>query len=234
MKRSAALVSILIALAAMPLPPAGAGTIEVKVQLPIRPKLSLTGHEKVVLAPFLVGAKSIDEKKDLKIDVDREFREYLLKQLHRKTKLTVQPLPDPKLRLPSADFSRMKGDAEFWKSVAARSGADIVISGAVDFDVQDRTGYKKEEYTSPIDGRTYYRQVLVEETGYAFDIALIVIDGRTGGILLDESFKDFQTKEGRRRDVLAGLFENLFSLESKILGIFVSRKSEAKRFIFEN
>ena len=87
---------------------------------------------------------------------------------------------------------------------------------------------------SPIDGRTYYRQVMVNETGYGFDIVLVVLDGKNGAVLLEDNFKEFRTQEGTRPDELAGLFDNLFALESRILGIFVSRKTEARRFVFEN
>ncbi len=212
---------------------ARAGGFEVALDLPIRPKLSLSGTEKILLAPMLIGPKNADERRDSKIDLDREFRRYLQKQIERQTKLRTVPLPEG-VRLPSADVSKLREEPEFWKGIAAASGADIVLSGAIDFDVQDRTGYKKEEYLSPIDGRTYYRQVLVEETGFEFDIVLLAIDGRTGAVLLEENLKDFQAKEGRRRDELAGLFENLFALESRILGVFVTRKTKAKRFVFEN
>ena len=44
-----------------------------------------------------------------------------------------------------------------------------MLSGSIDFDVEDKAGYKTEEYTSPVDGRTYYRQVLVESTGFVFN-----------------------------------------------------------------
>ena len=231
MKRFRAAVALVCLLA--PVLPVVAGGFEVNLDLPLRPKLSLTGREKLLLAPFLVGTKAQDERVQTKVDLDREFRRYLQKQLQRKTKLTVTLTPEG-TRLPSADLTKLRGAAGEWRELAAKSGVDVIVTGAIDFDVQDRTGYKKEEYVSPIDGRTYYRQVLVEETGYGFDIVLLAIDGRTGEVLLEEPLKDFRSKEGRGRDELAGLFENLFALEERILGIFVSRKSEARRFVFDD
>jgi hypothetical protein len=212
---------------------ARAGGFEVKLDLPIRPKLSLSGQEKILVAPFLIGTKSEDEKKDSKIDLDREFRRHLQKQFERKTKLRILPAVEG-VRLPSADLKKLEADAEFWKGLAAKEGADLIVTGALDFDVQDRSGYRREEYVSPIDGRVYYRQVLVNETGFGFDIVLVAIDGKSGAVLHEESFKDFRTQEGSRRDELAGLFENLFALESKILGIFSTRRVEAKRWVFSD
>ena len=46
--------------------PAGrvrAGTTEVRLRLPLRPKLAVTGRERVALAPFLVAHK-LSERKD--------------------------------------------------------------------------------------------------------------------------------------------------------------------------
>ena len=123
---------------------------------------------------------------------------------------------------------------EFWASVGTQTGAEIVVSGSLEFKVEDRSGYKTEEYTSPIDGRTYYRQVYVEQTGFLFDIVLLVLDGHTGEKLLQDQFKDFRQTGSRRADELQGLFENLFSLESQILNTFVARDREAERYIFTN
>ena len=121
---------------------------------------------------------------------------------------------------------------EFWASVGASTTAEIIVSGSLEFKVEDRSGYKSEEYVSPIDGRTYYRQVYVEQTGFMFDIVFLVFDGRTGEKLLQDEFKDFRQASKRSVDELQGLFENLFSLENQILNTFVARDREAERYIF--
>ena len=74
----------------------GAGSREVKLKLPLRPKLAVTGREKLSLAPFIVASK-LSERKDAarykEIDLDAEFRRYLGKQLGKRTKMTVVPMP---------------------------------------------------------------------------------------------------------------------------------------------
>ena len=115
---------------------------------------------------------------------------------------------------------------------AERLQADLILTGSLDFDVQDRSGYRTEAYTSPYDGRTYYRQVLVEETGFEFDIVMQVYDGRTGRLLYNDNFKDFKRFEGERTDPLTGMFENLYALESRIAGIFVQKRVETNRVLF--
>jgi hypothetical protein len=107
-----------------------------------------------------------------------------------------------------------------------------VLAGGLDFDIQDRTGYRTEEYTSPFNGRQYYRQVLVEQTGFEYDILMQVYDGRTGELLYSDNFKDFQSYDSEEVDPLQGMFENLYSLEDRIVGVFTQKEVEATRVLF--
>ena len=208
---------------------------EVRLKLPLRPKLAVTGRERISLAPFIVASKLSDKKdapkyKDL--DLDAEFRRYLGKQLGKRTKMTIVTMPAD-VRLPTQQLKELGEAGDFWRGLGARTGADIVLSGVVDFRVENRSGYRAEEYVSPIDNRKYIRQVLIESTGFTFDVTVLAMDGRTGTRLFQENFHDTKEKNRRATDELAGLFENLFSLENQLLGLFVVREREANRYVFD-
>jgi hypothetical protein len=208
-----------------------AGVSQVRLKLPLKPRLPLRGNEKIALAPFLVVTEA-DKSKDKRlqnVDLQAEFHRFLKKQVERKTKLEVT---ETDVKLPTQNLSELGRATEFWKSVGASTGAEILVSGSLEFRVEDRSGYKTEEYVSPINNQTYYRQVYVEQTGFVFDIVFLVFDGRTGEKILQDEFKDFRQTGGRRADELQGLFENLFSLENQILNLFVAREREADRYIF--
>ena len=151
--------------------------------------------------------------------------------MDKKTKLEVVETPAD-LKLPTQSLSELAHATEFWRAVGATTGADVIVSGSLEFRIEDRSGYKTEEYVSPINGQTYYRQVYVEQTGFLFDIVFLVFDGHSGEKLLQDEFKDFRQTGGRRADELQGLFENLFSLENQILNLFVAREREADRYLF--
>ena len=208
---------------------------EVKLKLPLRPKLAVTGRERITLAPFLVASR-LSERKDAPkykdLDLDAEFRRYLGKQLGKRTKMTVVPMPQD-VKLPTTHLKELSEAGDFWRGIGARTGADIILSGVVDFRVENKSGYRAEEYISPIDNRKYYRQVLIESTGFSFDVTVLAIDGRTGTRLFQENFRDTKEKNSRAADELAGLFENLFSLENQLLGLFVVREREANRYVFD-
>jgi hypothetical protein len=233
-RRVAALLAALLLLGA----PAGellAGAKEVKLKLPLRPKLAVTGRERISLAPFLVASKLSERKESSRVkdlDLDGEFRRHLGKQIGRRTKMNVVTMPAD-VKLPSTELKALGEDTDFWKALGSRVGAEVILSGILDFRVEDKSGYKTEEYVSRLDGQTYYRQVFIETTGFTFEVTVLAFDGRTGAKLFQETFKDQKEKNRRSADEMVGLFENLFSLENQLLGLFVVREREANRYVFD-
>jgi len=234
MRRAASLLAAVLVLA-WASRPVLAGSTEVRLKLPLRPKLAVTGRERISLAPFLVASKLSERKESQKVkelDLDTEFRRYLGKQIARRTKMNVVTMPSD-VKLPSTELKALGDATEFWKELGSRVGAEILLTGIVDFRVEDKSGYKTEEYQSRLDGRTYYRQVYVESTGFTFEVTVLAFDGRTGAKLFQETFKDQKEKSRRAADEMVGLFENLFSLENQLLGLFVVREREANRYVFD-
>ena len=225
MKRAAIVLAALVPLALQ------AGVTEVKLKLPLKPKLQISGDEKVAIAPFVIvnnGEKKNDRAS--KVDVQAEFARYLKKQLTKTTKLRLVDAGN--VRLPGNDMKSLEANPDFWKSIGQKTGADFVVSGLLDFDINDKSGYKTEEFVSPADGKTYYRQVLIETTGFVFDIDIAVFNADTGEKVLEDNFRDFKEFDQRNYDEILGLFENLRSLESQLVGIFVPQETSASRYVF--
>lgn len=223
---------VFAALALVPLT-AAAGVLEVKLKLPVKPKLQIVGDEKIALAPFIIASKG-EKKNDraAKVDLQVEFNRYMKKQLTKSTKLRI--VESPGLRLPATDMKSLEANRDFWKELGSKTGADFIVSGIVDFDISDKSGYRTEEYVNPSDGRTFYRQVLVESTGFVFDIDIAVFNADTGEKVVEENFRDFKEFDQRNYDEILGLFENLRALESQLVGIFVSQETSATRYVFTN
>jgi hypothetical protein len=216
---------------ALALPLSAADVMEVKLKLPVKPKLQITGDERIAIAPFVIASKG--EKKDdraTKVDVQAEFNRYLKKQLAKSTKLRLVDVGPT--RLPGTDIRSLQAARDYWKELGARTGADFIVTGIVDFDINDKAGYKTEEYVSPADGRTYHRQVLVESTGFVFDIDVAVFDPDSGEMILEENFRDFKEFDQRNYDEILGLFENLRALETQLVGIFVAQETSGTRYVF--
>jgi hypothetical protein len=218
-----ALVAVLVA----PL----AAAVEVRLMLPQRARLDLEGRKTIAIAPFLIVTQEGEDRlRGRNIDVQAEFDRYLTRTLRRETDLKV--LDAPTVEYPTYDLAQLGREQQFWQAVGERTQADLLLAGGLDFDIRDRSGYRTEEYTSPYNGRRYYRQVLVEQTGFEYDILLQVYDGRTGQLLYTDNFKDFQSFESGSADPLRGMFENLYSLEGRIVGVFAQKEVEATRVLF--
>ncbi len=207
------------------------GVREVNLALPLRPKLSLTGREKVYLGPFMRESAGDEAAPKLRFDVAVEFERYLRRLLRKETKLVLLPGLEG-VRAPTGDPLELGKQTDFWRELGRRTGADYIVAGSIDFKIEDRSGFKTEEYVSPIDGRTYYRQVMVEQTGFTYDILLQIYDGRTGQPVLEQPLKDFQERPERSFDEFTGMFANLFALENQLIGIFVPRTIKSKRLLF--
>ncbi len=203
--------------------------VEVTLRLPVRARIDLTGKRTLAPAPFVVlSREGSGERPGLpSTSVQREFERYLVKVLRRETTLKI--VETGPVDYPSFDLDILSRNKEFWQALGERAQADLIVAGSLDFDVQDKSGYRTEEYVSPFDGRVYYRQVLVEQTGFDYDIALMVFDGRTGERLFFDNFKDFKQFEGEEADPLKGMFENLASLEDRIVGVFAQKTVETTR-----
>ena len=227
MKAIALALTLAFPLAAAP----ASNVMEVKLKLPVKPKLQLTGDERVAIAPFIIATKG-EKRNDraTKVDVQTEFQRYLKKQLGKSTKLRLVDVGQT--RLPGSDVKTLAAARDYWKEIGARTGADYIVTGVVDFDINDKAGYKTEEYISPADGRAYHRQVLVESTGFVFDIDLAIFNPDTGEMVLEENFRDFKEFDQRNYDEILGLFENLRALESQLVGIFVAQETSGTRYVF--
>jgi hypothetical protein len=211
-------------------PAAHGGSVEVKLTLPVRARLDLANRDSILPAPFIVVRQEGEGRiEGSNIDVQQEFQRYLVKILKRDTDLDI--VESGPLDYPTYDLRMLARDTDFWRVIGERTQADLILVGSLDFDIQDRSGYRTEEYISPFDGRTYYRQVLVEQTGFEYDIVVRVFDGKTGEQLYTDNFKDFKSFEGERADPLVGMFENLYALEDRLLGIFVQKRVAATRVL---
>jgi len=209
---------------------ASAGVQEVELSLPIRSKLALTGHEKLYIGPFVRERKGDEKPQEMSFDVAGEFERYLRKLLRKEAKFVLLP-PIEGVRPPTNDPLRLAKETDFWRALGTRTGADYIVAGSIDFQVQNRSAYKMEPYQSA-DGRTFYRQVLIEQTGFTYDILLDVYDARTGAVVYEEPLKDFQEKPEHNFDEFSGMFSNLFALENRLVGVFIPRTVKTKRLLF--
>ena len=210
---------------------AEAGTKEVRIDLRLRPKIKVTSTERILIGPVTLEPRADSPTTSADLAATREFRQHLRQLLRRETRLTLVEY-DGTISPPSDLPSEAAAMAAFWREVGAETGAQLIVTASLDVKVLDREGYTTEEYVSPTDGKTYFRQVLVEETGFSYDILMSVISGETGELVHQEQITDFKERNERKLQEYQDMFDDLYSLENRLLGVFVPRSVVAKRVIY--
>jgi hypothetical protein len=231
MRRVASLLIVVVSVVAPAL--AEAGTKEVRIGLRLQPKIKVTSTERIFIGPVTLEPRAGTPTTSADLAATREFRQHLRQLLRRETDLTIVDY-DETVSPPSDLPTEAAAMAEFWRDVGTETGAELIVTASLDVKVLDREGYTTEEYVSPTDGKTYFRQVLVEETGFAYDILLTVLSGETGEVVHQEQITDFKERSERKLQEYQDMFDDLYTLENRLLGIFVPRTVVAKRVIYTN
>ena len=208
-----------------------AGAREVRIELHLKPELDIDGTETVFVGPVVIEPREGEDVQSVDLTAAREFEIFLRKLLRREAELRLLPVDD-NLRPPTDSLATLAQQPEFWTAINEETNADLIVAASIDVKVLDRAGYTTEEYVSPQDGKTYFRQVLVEETGFSYDILLIVVDGKTGAILHQEQITDFMPKDERKLKEQTDMFTDLYTLQNRLVGIFVPRVVQVKRALY--
>jgi hypothetical protein len=228
-RRTTEVLALFIAVAAV----CSAGSREVRISLHLDPELPINGTENFYVGPILIEPREGENVQSVDLTAAREFEIYLRKVLRRDARLHLLPERDD-LRPPTDNLAALVKDPEFWKAIREETGADLIVSASIDVKVLDRAGYTTEEYVSPQDGKTYFRQVMVEETGFSYDILLVVVEALTGEVLHREQITDFQPKNERKLEEYTDMFTDLYTLQNRLVGIFVPREVQVKRALYSN
>jgi len=224
------IVELLLLVVAVPML-CGAGTRELRMTLHLQPELDIDGTETISVGPIMIEPRSGEEAQAVDLTAAREFEIYLRKILRRDAALHLVPEKDD-LRPPANKLGTLLERPEFWRQIGEDTGADLVVAASIDVKVLDRAGYTTEEYISPQDGKTYFRQVLVEETGFSYDILLVVVDAANGEVMHREQITDFNPRNERKLEEYTDMFTDLYTLQNRLVGIFVPRAIQVKRTLY--
>ncbi len=221
------LVSVLVASVVV------AAAAEIRMELRVEPLLDLDGTERVFVGPVMLEPSGGEPAHSVDLVAAREFSDHVKMLIKRRTRLNLVG-EDLDLQPPAESLSELLEDPQFWIDIGTETGAEYVVAASLDVEVLDREGYTTEKYVSPQDGKTYFRQVLVEETGFDYDILLAVVDADTGEVVHQDLVSDFKERSKRKLSAYQDMFDDLYHLENRLLGIFVPRSVQAKRFLYRD
>ena len=214
--------------------PASAGVDQVKLRLPLKPKLPLRGNERIALAPFILvtDADKARDKRLANVDLQGEFHRFLKKQLEKKTKFEVVETPAD-VKLPTQNLTELAKAQEFWASVGRHDRRPRSSCRAASSSRSRTARATRPRSTSPpsTDGPTTARSTSSRPV-FSSTSSSWCSTAAPARSCCRTSSRTSARPASRSADELQGLFENLFSLENQILNTFVARDREAERYIF--
>jgi hypothetical protein len=164
------------------------------------------------------------------VDLGREMVNALRRDLHNHTSL--QPVGDPAPPLPEQPLRELLANTGFWRSLADKYGADLVIAGETSYRTADRSGFQEVDAISPVTGQRIRRTVMVQREAFLLDLRLFFLRGSTGELLYEDHYNTETTRDGMGYDRLASLLDLYDQMSTDILSVVSAQPQTVQRTIF--
>ena len=247
---------ILSSLAAVALTAACTNYYEIPIETPIRPKLDVSGFQRVLVAGFISGGTE-------DVDANLETTRLLRSQLRTKSELRVidtdvlplmdvatesrgnAPAPDatpagePAIREEKdlEPFEHIFADVEYWKRIGEEYQNPLIVTGTVMFTPHSRSGIvqrEQEVFDSFGRRRVVPVRTYMERKGFILRPRFVFIDGRTGTTLHSENFREeILYNANQTTPALSSYFELMDRLIPSFLSTLSSQKIKGTRVLLQ-
>ena len=220
--------------------------------MPIRPKLDVSGFQRVLVAGFISGGTE-------DVDSNLETTRLLRSQLRTKSDLRVidtdvlplmevasegqiidtsAPAPaTPAIREEKdlEPYERLFANVEYWKKIGEEYQQPLIVTGTIMFTPQQRNSIVQrevEQYDSFGRRRVTPTRQYVERKGFALRPKFVFIDGRTGTVLHSERFaEEILYNANQTTPALSSYFELMDRLIPSFLNTLSSQKIKGTRIL---
>jgi hypothetical protein len=208
-----------------------AGTSEVQIMAPLRPKYVAKGYRKIYLADFVVsGERNVD--KQIPINVNKEIKETLKSEFIDRSVFEIEDL---KIEIPAdRNPEEVLKDPSFWLAMEISDrDTSLILAGNVEFSNYEKGGLITERVTNPRTGTQRVVSSSRQRLQLILGINLLLVDPKTGGQLFEETFKEEEVYDDIE-DVSLPLFYDLFErIAPKIVGVLVPYRVAGSRTLLE-
>jgi hypothetical protein len=211
-----------------PVPPATkhkGKVTRVTLFVPTPEHIDMTGLRHVLVTKMVV-----DEEPD-ELDLSKELVGVLRRDWRNRTSLDMLDVEPP--ALPEQPIRDLLANTGFWRKLAERYDADLVVSGEAGFKTADRSGYVSVDEISPMTGQRVRRTRFVTREAFLLDLHLFFLKGDTGELLYEDHFSGEHTYDGSGFDRLSGLFMLYDEMSGDIRGIVSPGVRSLPRSLFE-
>ena len=199
----------------------GGSRSNVRIALPLPPKLDLSTCEHVYFAGF------ISENPNEFFKPDTEAVNYFVREFTRQNILSITAAKP--LDFTGKDARTLfEKEQPFFKGLPIpESDTTLTVTGSLNFEVLDRSGFRQVEVTD-LTGRSYYKNQYVEITGFDLTMKVFVYD-LSGKLLYTEALKDTLDVEGTNADQRLVFYDLLQRMSTRVLGLFTNTVVKADR-----
>jgi hypothetical protein len=216
--------TFLLLLCLISMRPAHGGVVEVQINLPVLEKIDASGMRRVLVGGFRVNDDPI-------IDIDVEYRDYMMDLLRKRSRFEIIDADSPPL--PEQELAAVMANSSYWKRLGVRFSADLIIAGVIIFDRLDKSGFIQEDIISPSTGQRYRRTRYAEREGFNLAVTLYFFKGETGELLYEQRLTEEAIYGGRGNDPLSILHHLADRSSAEVIGVLMPRKKTETRFLFD-
>jgi len=196
----------------------------VTVGVPIPPRLSLENISSVLVASFRAQDSTL-------LDINRELVRFIRSELGKGTELEVLDVVPPPA-IPEQRIPDLVANHEFWKYLSREHGADLIISGVVEYSREDVSGFEDVDYVSTRTGQKIRQTKFVEREQFDYELDIFFMDGPTGKLLHRDRLRRSLVFRGQMNDPITAFYELNESIAADVLAVVTSRRRQESRFVF--
>ncbi len=238
---------------------------EIPIETPIQPKLDVTPFQRVFIAGFIAGAnEDVDANMETVRLLRSQLRNKgimrvidadtlpLLEIAKQNSPEAAPPAPDQQAVAPTQEqekapvindekdleqYNHIFANVAYWKKIGEEYQQPLIVTGAVLFAPQQRSGFVQREQESydpfgrriVVPVRTY-----MERKGFVLRPTFIFIDGRTGETLHSETFREeILYNANQQTPALSSYFELMDRLLPAFLNTLSAQKIKGTRTLLK-
>ncbi len=200
-------------------------TLKVSVGLPVPPRMELEGERSLLVASFLGQETNL-------LDVNRELVRFLRSEFRKRTEfdvLDVTPAP----AVPEQTLEDLIRNHEFWRYLGRNHGADLIVSGAVNYDREDMSSFREVDIVSPTTGQKVRQNRFVEQEQFDYGLDVIFMDGHTGELRFRDRLQRSVIYRGLSNDPIGAFYAMSESISDDVLAVVTQQLRQETRVIYK-
>ena len=199
-------------------------SFKVTVKLPVPAQLELDG-QRVLVASFLTRESDL-------LDINRELVRFIRSEFRKHTQLEVLPVVPPPA-VPEQTIDDLIANTEFWKYLGREYEADVLVSGIMQYDRKDASGFRDVDIISPTTGQKVRQSRFVEQERFMYELDIIFMDGATGELLFRDGLQRSVLYRGTQNDPITAFYDLSETIAPDVLAIVRPRTREDIRFVYK-